>query len=286
MSEVQIKCPKCSADLLIDKEEFEALQGTTISCLDCNAEIVLPRSVQGGGTPKFCSSCGTSITPNTKFCTKCGTKVNGLSIPRNEESEKMKRGKSIPHVFHHTHYLVRKKIFTLFSAAFHIYAPNGTVAFYSKQKAFTLRQDIRVYTGEDMQTEVLTILARNIIEFAATYDVIDPATKGKIGSLKRECVKSMHKEEWIIMDAENREIGFIQEDSMFIALIRRFIFDEMPQRFHGVVNGKQVCLFKPRFNPFVTKIALDYSLDTNGVLDRRLGIASAILLCAIEGKQG
>jgi len=90
MSEIQIKCPKCSADLQIDKEEFEALQGTTISCLECNADIVLPRSVQGGGTPKFCSSCGTSITPNTKFCTKCGTKVNGLSIPRNEEPQPMR----------------------------------------------------------------------------------------------------------------------------------------------------------------------------------------------------
>jgi hypothetical protein len=42
---------------------------------------------------------------------------------------------------------------------------------------------------------------------------------------------------------------------------------------------------KQKFNPFVMKINLDYSMDVNGLLDRRLGIAGAILLCAMEGKQ-
>jgi hypothetical protein len=42
---------------------------------------------------------------------------------------------------------------------------------------------------------------------------------------------------------------------------------------------------KQKFNPFVMKINLDYSMDVNGLLDRRLGIAEAILLCAMEGKQ-
>jgi len=89
MSEVQIKCPKCSADLLIDKEEMDALQGSTISCLNCNTDIVLPSlSKQMSGTPKFCSSCGNAIGSNVKFCTKCGTKINGIGIGiRNEEPE-------------------------------------------------------------------------------------------------------------------------------------------------------------------------------------------------------
>jgi len=99
-------------------------------------------------------------------------------------------------------------------------------------------------------------------------------------------MKSIIKDEWIIMDAQDREIGLIQEDSMVLALMRRFLTNLIPQKFLGVVNGKQVCLFKQNFNPFVVKINLDYSMDTNGLLDRRLGIAGAILLCAIEGKQG
>jgi uncharacterized protein YxjI len=192
----------------------------------------------------------------------------------------------LPQVFQHTNYLVRRKIFKLLGAAFHIYDPSGRVAFYSKQKAFKLKEDIRVYTGEDMRTEVLTILARRIIDFSAAYDVLDPRNNMKVGALKRKGMKSLIKDEWIIMDVEDREIGLIQEDSMLLALVRRFLTNLIPQKYQGVVNGRQVCLFKQNFNPFVTKISLDYSMDADGLLDRRLGIAAAILLCAIEGKQG
>ena len=52
--------------------------------------------------------------------------------------------------FQHNTYLIRQKIFKLFGAAFHIYDPAGNVAFYSKQKAFKLKEDIRIYTNEDM----------------------------------------------------------------------------------------------------------------------------------------
>jgi hypothetical protein len=194
---------------------------------------------------------------------------------------------SISNVFHHESYLVRRKIFKVFGAAFHIYDPNGRVAFYSKQKAFKLKEDIRLYTGEDMRTEVLYIQARQVIDFSAAYVVIDSSTNSKVGALKRKGMKSLVKDEWIVMDAEDRGIGFIKEDSMILALIRRFVLTNLiPQKYYGELQGEQVCLFKQSFNPFVMKINLDYSMDRKRLLDRRLGIAGAVLLCAIEGKQG
>jgi hypothetical protein len=51
------------------------------------------------------------------------------------------------------------------------------------------------------------------------------------------------------------------------------------------MRGVPVCSFKQNVNPFVMKISLDFSADVNRLLDRRLGLAAAILLCAIEGKQ-
>lgn len=191
----------------------------------------------------------------------------------------------IPESFAHESYLVRRKIFKFFGAAFHIYDSSGRLAFYSKMKAFKLKEDIRLYTGEDMQTEVLRIQARQIIDFSAAYDVIDSTTNIKVGVLKRKGFKSILKDEWIIMDAEDREIGFIKEDSMLLALIRRFLTNLIPQKYYGEVKGEQVCIFKQNFNPFVMKINLDFSKDKKGLLDRRLGIAGAVLLCAIEGKQ-
>jgi len=192
---------------------------------------------------------------------------------------------NISSVFRHNSYLVRRKIFTLFGAEFHIYDPSGQVAFYSKQKAFKLKEDIRVYTGEDMQAEVLEIHARNIIDISATYDVIDPSSKTKVGALRRKGIKSMLRDEWLILGREDVEIGVIREDRMLLAAIRRFACNLVPQKYHGYVDGRLACVFNQNFNPFVMKIHLDYSMDTRNLLDRRLGIAAAILLCAIEGKE-
>ncbi len=187
--------------------------------------------------------------------------------------------------FEHSTYLVRRKILKLFGAAFHIYDPDGNVAFYSKLKAFKMKEDIRVYTGEDMQEEVLVIQARKILDISAAYDVVDPTTNEKVGVLKRKGIKSIMKDEWIFMDANDQEIGLIKEDSTFFALFRRFITSIIPQTYHGYIGDNMVCTFKQNFNPFVMKINLDFSPDTNNLLDRRLGIAAAVLLTAIEGKQ-
>jgi len=188
-------------------------------------------------------------------------------------------------VLNHSTYLIRRKIFKLFGGAFHIYDPTGQLAFYSRLKAFKLKEDIRLYTGEDMKTEALVIKARQVLDISATYDVIDPSTNQQVGALRRKGLKSMLKDEWIFMDTNDREIGYVKEDSMVLALVRRFLTNLIPQKYHGDIGGSQVCTFKQNFNPFVMKITADFSPDINGLLDRRLGIAAAVLLSAIEGRQ-
>lgn len=187
--------------------------------------------------------------------------------------------------FGHTVYVIRKKVLKLFGGAFHIYDPVGQVAFYSELKAFKLREDIRVYTGEDKQTEVLIIRARQIIDFSATYDVVDATTGEPVGALRRKGMKSMLKDEWVIFDGAGQEIGLIKEDNLLLALVRRLITPLIPQKYLGEIRGTQVCTFKQNFNPFVLKITLDFSPDMNRLLDRRLGIAAAILLNAVEKRQ-
>ncbi|MBX7257896.1 MAG: hypothetical protein K1Y02_16155 [Candidatus Hydrogenedentes bacterium] len=182
-------------------------------------------------------------------------------------------------------YMIRKKIFKIFGEAFHIYDFRGTVLFYSKLKAFKLKEDIRLYTGEDMTTEVLTIKARKMIDLWSTYDVYDSQTQRKVGTFRRKGLKSILKDEWIIMDDNDREIGLVQEDSMMMALLRRFLTNLIPQQFSGSIGGQAVLHFKRHFNPFVLRMDLNFSMDTAGLLDRRMGLAAGILISAIEGRQ-
>lgn len=198
----------------------------------------------------------------------------------------MIKNKTMEQRYNYSNYLIRKKIFKLLGDAFHIYAPDGKVEFYAKLKAFKLKEDIRVYTDESMGTECLTIKARRALDFSGTYDVFDTIRNEKVGALKRQGLKSILRDEWLILDENDQQIGMLQEDSALFAFFRRFLSNLIPQQFHGFVNNKPVLLFNQRFNPFVSKIDLDFSVDAENLLDRRLGIAAAVLLCSIEGRQG
>jgi hypothetical protein len=187
--------------------------------------------------------------------------------------------------FGETRYTVQKQFWKLFGGKFRIYTPTGDLALFANMKAFRLREDIRLFTGEDMLNEILCIKARQIIDFSAAYDVYDSATGAKIGALKRKGFKSMLRDEWVIMDELDNEIGMVQEDRMLLALIRRFLTNLVPQSFHGTVRGTPAFRFSQHFNPFVLKMDLDFSEDTANLLDRRIGIAAAVLLCAIEGRE-
>ena len=66
-------------------------------------------------------------------------------------------------------FTIRRKIFSLMATKFHLYDPNGKLVFYCEMKPNELKQDIHLYTDEDMKEELLTIQARNIINFSGTY---------------------------------------------------------------------------------------------------------------------
>ncbi|MDQ1351509.1 MAG: hypothetical protein QG657_1813 [Acidobacteriota bacterium] len=188
-------------------------------------------------------------------------------------------------IYDYKQYLVRRKFFSLVGAKFYIFNPDGQLIFFSKMKAFKLREDIRLYKDESMAQELLYIQARKIIDFSSAYDVIDSQTRQKVGALKRKGWKSILKDEWIIMDPQDIEIGNIKEDSTTLAILRRFLTNLIPQKYFVQINGTTVGTYKQNFNPFLLKLTADFSLDVNTQLDHRLGIAAAILLCAIEGRQ-
>ena len=187
--------------------------------------------------------------------------------------------------FAHSTYLMRKQMLKLFGGSFRIYNPTGDLSFFASMKAFKLREDITVHPDESKSSELIRIKARNIIDFSSAYDVFDSATGAKIGALKRRGLKSLLKDEWVIMDADDQDVGTIQEDSLALALVRRLATNLVPQTFHADIGGSPVFRFKQHFNPFILKMDLDFTPDAASRLDRRMGIAAAILMTAIEGRQ-
>lgn len=181
--------------------------------------------------------------------------------------------------------VLRRKVLVLAGAKFHIYDPAGNVVGFSHMKAFKLKEDIRIFADEAMTTQLLSIKARSIMDFGATYDVADAATGQAVGALRRKGMKSMIRDEWVFLAPGDREIGIIQEDSMALALVRRLLTNLVPQSFTTNIGGQSPVAYKQRFNPFVHRMDILFAPGANQVLDRRLAIAAAVLLGAIEGRQ-
>lgn len=185
----------------------------------------------------------------------------------------------------HPTYLLKRKLLKLLGGAFMVYSPGGELVFYVEQKAFKLKEDIRVYGDEAKTQELLTIKARQIMDMSAAYDVVDATTGQKIGMLQRRGWKSIARDEWNVCNAQDVQFATLIEDNMVVALLRRLLTNLIPQNYDMLINNQRVVDYAQNFNPFNYHLKIDFTWDKMNQVDRRLGIASMILLAAIEGKQ-
>ena len=187
--------------------------------------------------------------------------------------------------FLHNQYTLRRQVFAL-TGKFRIYDPAENLVLFSEQKMFRLREDIRVYSDEAKSHEILTIQARSIIDFSAAYDVVDATTNEKVGVLRRKGWRSLLRDEWEVLDANDQLRGMLFEDSVGLAMLRRFLLGSLlPQNYDLTLGETRVADLRQIFNPLRYELTLDFTMDPTRQLDRRLGIAAGILLATVEGKQ-
>jgi hypothetical protein len=196
---------------------------------------------------------------------------------------------AMPEVYRNDRFIARRQVFRFFGAGFTIMGLDGAPLAASEQKAFKLKEDIRVHEGTASGPEILQIKADRIVDFGAAYKVTDSQTGEVVGTLRRKGWSSLFRDSWEILDAEGIVRGKVTEDSPWKAAIRRTMELAamlLPQGFQIEIDGQVVATMKQNFNPFVHKFDVDLTLDTEGMLPRPLALATVILLLAIEGRQG
>lgn len=197
----------------------------------------------------------------------------------------MPPAKHLHPAFQHSKYLIRRKVFKLVGGAFHVYDEMGDLLLYSKQKAFRLREDFRVYSAEPGMQELLTINTPQVLDIGATYNVQDATTGEVIGAIRRKGLKSILKDEWTYLTPEGQEIGKLTEKSMSGAVLSRLV-NLVPQNYVVVAaDGREVAEIKQHFNPVVLKYEMRI-VDPGSSIDPRILISSGILLAGIERRQG
>ena len=184
-----------------------------------------------------------------------------------------------------TDYLIRRKVLTIFGQKFHVYDQNGDLLLFTKQRAFKLKEDIRIFSDESMTSERLIIQARSIVDFSAAYDVVDVEAGVKVGALRRKGFRSILRDSWEFLGPNDEVLGTVQEDSMTMAMLRRFLSNLIPQRFHVSSGSGTIATYRQHFNPFIFKLRVHLEPNASETIDPRLVLAGGILLAAIEGRQ-
>lgn len=186
--------------------------------------------------------------------------------------------------FQQDYYLFRRKVFRLFGGAFHVYDEQSNLLLFSEQKAFKLREDMRVYADETKAQELLVIRTPQILDFAATYHVRDGISGLAVGAIRRKGLRSLVRDEWVLLGPDGSEVGRLREASLGGALLSRFI-ELVPQKYEILSSADQVVArVRQHFDPFVLKYSLTIS-QPEPEIDRRLLVAMGVLLAAIERRQ-
>jgi len=175
---------------------------------------------------------------------------------------------------------------------------SGQLVGFIKMKAFKLKEDIRLFVDSSMSQELLTIKARQIIDFGATYDVYDPPSGAKMFSLRRKGLRSSFvRDKWIILDPQENEYGYYEEAGP-LALLRRytgwipifgglveliFFFLTIDYELYVTTSGQPqlAATMTRRKNPFVIKYETDASSGEINI-DNRVIVAAATMLTIIE----
>ena len=178
-------------------------------------------------------------------------------------------------------YYIQTKFLKIFGGTFWFKNSDDQVIAYSKQKRFKLKEDIVLYADETCAQPLLSIKARSVIDFGATYDIVDMTTGENLGAARRKGLKSIFKDTWKILDANGNEYAELVEDS--VAILRRFV-PLIPAKYHFSIQGQHDIMMHQRFNPIIKKT--DILIPEGHPLDRRVIAAVALLNSVIEGRQG
>ena len=171
---------------------------------------------------------------------------------------------------------------------YRISADGQPVAFV-RQRKLAIKEDIRFFADESESTELFRIKARAVLELGGRYDIATPEGE-KVGAVEKLFGQSLLRSTWRLIGVDEQEQAIVKERSQFWAIIRRAI-DFVPYGymvpivFHFTIDegDRHLGDFTRRFGVRDT-YDLDLSGDVERTIDRRLAIALAVALDALQSR--
>jgi hypothetical protein len=169
--------------------------------------------------------------------------------------------------------------------------PAGPPVAYVRQKKLAIKEDIRFYADEDESQELFRVKARSMLDMGGSrYDVF--VGEERIGMLQHKFRESLLRSTWHIGGPDEQEVGLARESSTGVGIARRLVdfvpyvgeFVPIPYNFEIVINGAVVGRLNRRFLRVRDQYVLDLSGDRERTIDRRVAVALAVGLDALQNR--
>ena len=168
----------------------------------------------------------------------------------------------------------------------------GEPLLFVKQKKLSLKEDIRFRLDPERDDHLFMIKSKTVFEFAGRHDVLDDAGT-VIGTLEKSFAKSLLRSHWVVRDDAGQELFSAEEQSLVIALVRRFagyvpvagslLLEYIPFNFTFARGGAEAGRYSRVIGSFRDKYVLEPGEELEGV-DRRLVLAFAVALDALQDR--
>lgn len=171
--------------------------------------------------------------------------------------------------------------------------PTQPVAFV-EQKRFKFKEDIRFYTDDTKENEVMRIKALQRFDPRAKYDITD-ASGEKLGQIQKVFGKSLMRSTYRLFGANGEELANVRERRLVVALFRRLVglipyigdfADWLPIAYHfDYLRGEELLGTNSRkLGSFRDIYTIDMSGDPDRTIDRRLVLALTVGQDALQAR--
>ena len=170
--------------------------------------------------------------------------------------------------------------------SYRLYDPSKQLIAKASEGLLGARAGVPVYSDAAQNHLLFTIRIREPIGFDVIWDVHDPV-HGLIGALRKVGWTPKLRRQLEVLDPSDQRVGLLIEDGTARALFRRMPFGDffLPHAYVlSVEDGRVVAEFNERRRWRYT-LDVDFARDDQDELDRRFGLACAIVL-AIENQPG
>lgn len=175
------------------------------------------------------------------------------------------------------HYRIQRQTWRFSGKSYQIYTPASEIAFYVERR-MTMRGEYSIYADEKKSIELLRIDTKRVGNSLAGSIVTDIGSGQKIGTFRYSGIDLMAKNKWTLLDSYDNEIGVMDEVIDNMSLISRILSSNSPKQYKCAVGGNLVFVFNELPNVFGFTMDMDYTVDNQKVLDRKLGIAAAAVI--------